>query len=254
MPDTTERAELIGFILTHALLRNELPRLAAAFAGATDDPRAGGSRRGPAAVGHRSPAAPPPGGGRVPLAAPCLASTGCRPAARPARGRAHRDGPARRRGPATAAAPVTSGHIALSRLSELVLAHLEEEDRSVVPLLAVHITAEEQLGSMARSRAKIPQADELRVLAMMLAAADEGEQSRMLAPLPDFVVSAWSEHEAPALRRVHRVLADVAGPPRCTARQPTKPRSSHARTRRQRTDQRPVGAAAMRTSVRMGVR
>ena len=99
---------------------------------------------------------------------------------------------------------------ALSQLSELVLAHLEEEDRSVVPLLAVQITAEEQLGSMARSRAKIPQADELRVLAMMLAAADEGEQARMLAPLPEFVVSTWSEHEAPALRQVHRVLADVA--------------------------------------------
>ena len=74
---------------------------------------------------------------------------------------------------------------AISRLSELVLAHLEVEDRSVVPLLAVHVTAEEQRGSMERSRAKIPPADELRVLAMMLAAADEGERARMLAPLPD---------------------------------------------------------------------
>ena len=99
---------------------------------------------------------------------------------------------------------------AMSRLSELVLAHLEEEDRSVVPLLAVHVTAEEQRKSMARSRAKIPQADELRVLAMMLAAADEDERARMLAPLPDVVVTAWTEHEAPALSRVHRVLADVA--------------------------------------------
>ena len=71
---------------------------------------------------------------------------------------------------------------------------------------------------MARSRAKIPQADELRVLAMMLAAADEGEQARMLAPLPEFVVSAWSEHEAPALRQVHRVLADVAAERRAPAR------------------------------------
>ena len=33
VPDTTDRADLIGFTLTHALLRNELPRLAAAFAG-----------------------------------------------------------------------------------------------------------------------------------------------------------------------------------------------------------------------------
>jgi hypothetical protein len=99
---------------------------------------------------------------------------------------------------------------AMFRLSELVLAHLEVEDRSVVPLLVVHVTAEEQRDSMARSRAKIPQADELRVLAMMLAAADEGERARMLAPLPGFVVTAWSEQEAPALSRIHRVLADVA--------------------------------------------
>ena len=63
---------------------------------------------------------------------------------------------------------------------------------------------------MARSRAKIPQADELRVLAMMLAAADEDERSRMLAPLPDVVTTAWAEDEAPALTRVHKVLADVA--------------------------------------------
>ena len=33
MPDTTERAELIGFVLTHSMLRNEIPRLAAALSG-----------------------------------------------------------------------------------------------------------------------------------------------------------------------------------------------------------------------------
>jgi hypothetical protein len=61
------------------------------------------------------------------------------------------------------------------------------------------------------SLSTLPQSDELHALAMMLAAADEGEQSRMLAPLPEFVVAAWSQHEAPALRQVHRVLAEVAG-------------------------------------------
>ena len=34
----TERADLIGFTLTHALLRNELPRLAAAMAGRPTSP------------------------------------------------------------------------------------------------------------------------------------------------------------------------------------------------------------------------
>ena len=99
---------------------------------------------------------------------------------------------------------------AMSRLSELVLSHLEEEDRSVVPLLAMHVSAEEHLGSMARSRARLPQDDEMRVLAMMLAAADEDERRRVLAPLPGAVTTAWSEREAPALSHVHRVLASVA--------------------------------------------
>ena len=100
---------------------------------------------------------------------------------------------------------------AMSRLSELVLAHLEEEDRSVVPLLSLHVTADEQRESMARSRGKIPKTDELRVLAMMLAAADDGERARMLAPLPEVVTNAWALEGSPDLTRVHRVLADVAG-------------------------------------------
>lgn len=100
---------------------------------------------------------------------------------------------------------------ALGRLSLLVLAHLDEEDRSIVPLLAVHVTADEQRGSMVRSRAKIPAEDESRVLAMMLAAADREQAARMLAPLPRPVVRAWSRDAAPALARTHEVLAQVAG-------------------------------------------
>jgi hypothetical protein len=210
VPQTSDRADLIGFTLTHALLRNELPRLASAFAGSTmtseqeevveEQLRLVSDHL----LRHHQEedefhwpllASRAPGAARL-LALLEAEHTEVDPLVDRVRDRG------------------LSRHersTALSQLSELVLAHLEEEDRSVVPLLAVHITAEEQSGSMARSRAKIPQADELRVLAMMLAAADEGEKSRMLAPLPAFVVSAWSEHEAPALRQVHRVLADVAG-------------------------------------------
>jgi hypothetical protein len=50
----------------------------------------------------------------------------------------------------------------------------------------------------------------MRVLAMMLAAADDDERSRMLAPLPESVAAAWSQDDAPALARVHRMLADIA--------------------------------------------
>ncbi len=210
MPETTDRADLIGFTLTHALLRNELPRLAAAFAGSRMTPEQEVIVEEQLRLvtdhllrHHREEdefhwpllAARAPGAARL-LA--LLEAEHAQMDPLVDRVRDHALSPPER-------------SLALSRLSEVVLAHLEEEDRSVVPLLAVHITAEEQAGSMARSRAKIPPADELRVLAMMLAAADEGEQARMLAPLPDFVVSAWSEREAPALRRVHRVLAGVAG-------------------------------------------
>jgi hypothetical protein len=210
VPETTDRADLIGFTLTHGLLRNELPRLASAFAGSamTSEQEDVIEEQLRLVTDHllrhhreEDEFHWPLLASRAPGAARLLALLEAEHTEMDTlvdqardRGRSREERSA-----------------ALSRLSELVLAHLEEEDRSVVPLLAVHITAEEQLGSMARSRAKIPQADELRVLAMMLAAADEGEKSRMLAPLPEFVVSAWSEHEAPALRQVHRVLADVAG-------------------------------------------
>jgi len=215
VPDTTDRADLIGFTLTHALIRNELPRLAAAFAGSplTPEQEVVVEEQLRLVTDHLLRhhqeedefhwpllASRAPGAARL-LAILDTEHTQMDPLVQRARDR----GLSR-----------LERSLALSRLNELVLAHLEEEDRSVVPLLAVHITAEEQLGSMARSRAKIPQADELRVLAMMLAAATEAEQSRMLAPLPDFIISAWSEHEAPALSRVHRVLADVAGPPRAS--------------------------------------
>jgi hypothetical protein len=210
MADTTERADLIGFTLTHALLRNELPRLAAAFAGTTMS-----SEQDVIVEEHLRLVTDhllrhhqeedefhwPLLASRAPGAARLLALLGAEHTEMDPLVDQVRDCGLSR----------SERALALSRLSELVLGHLEEEDRSVVPLLAVHITAEEQLGSMARSRAKIPQADELRVLAMMLGAADEDERSRMLTPLPEFVVSAWAEQEAPALRHVHGVLADVAG-------------------------------------------
>jgi hypothetical protein len=210
VPDTNSRADLIGFTLTHSLLRNELPRLAAALAGGPMTPEEEVVVEDHLRLvtdhllrHHQEEdefhwpllAARAPGAARL-LAVLEAEHTEMDPLVDLVRDRG---------------LTCRERSEAMSRLSELVLAHLEEEDRSIVPLLAIHVTAEEQLGSMARSRAKIPQDDELRVLTMMLAPADEAERSRMLAPLPAFIVSAWSDVEAPALRQVHRVLADVAG-------------------------------------------
>jgi hypothetical protein len=209
VPETTERAELIGFILTHSMLRNELPRLAAALAGGRMTLEEEGVVEDHLRVvtdhllRHHAEedefhwpllASRAPGAARL-LAMLEAEHTEMDPLVEVVRDRSR---------------PRPERAQAMGRLTELVLAHLEAEDRSVVPLLAVHITAEEQRGSMERSRAKIPQADELRILAMMLAAADDGERARMLAPLPDFVVDAWAEQEAPALMRVHQELAAVA--------------------------------------------
>jgi hemerythrin-like domain-containing protein len=209
VPETTERAELIGFILTHSMLRNELPRLAAALAGGTMTPEEEGVVEDHLRVvtdhllRHHTEedefhwpllVSRAPGAARL-LAMLEAEHTEMDPLVEVVRDRT-RTRPERAQ--------------AMGRLTELVLAHLEAEDRSVVPLLAVHITAEEQRGSMERSRVKIPQDDELRVLTMMLAAADDGERARMLAPLPDFVVDAWAEQAAPALMRVHQELAAVA--------------------------------------------
>jgi hypothetical protein len=79
-----------------------------------------------------------------------------------------------------------------------------------VALLERHITGPEQFQSMQRSRAKIPAADELRVLAMMLAPASADEGRRMLAPLPVEAVAAWRTQAGPALRAVHEELAATA--------------------------------------------
>lgn len=209
MPETTERAELIGFILTHSMLRNELPRLAAALAGGAMTPEEEWVVEDHLRLvtdhllRHHAEedefhwpllASRAPGAARL-LALLEAEHTEMDPLVDVIRDRTR---------------PRAERSQAMGRLTELVLAHLEAEDRSVVPLLAVHVTAEEQRGSMERSRAKIPQADELRVLAMMLAAGDDDGRSRMLAPLPDFVVDAWAEEEAPALMRVHQYLAAVA--------------------------------------------
>ena len=164
----SERADLIGFTLTHSLLRNELPRLAAAMAGrptsATEEHVVEDHVRlvMDHLVRHHQEEDDfhwPLLVSRAPRAARLLALLEAEHSEMDqlVDGVRDRDLPRRTRA------------AAMSHLSELVLAHLEEEDRSVVPLLAMHVTAAEQRESMARSRGKIPKLDELRVLAMMLA-------------------------------------------------------------------------------------
>lgn len=92
----------------------------------------------------------------------------------------------------------------LTQLVANVRDHFDDEDRVVIPALRRHITADEQAASMERSRRKIPAADELRVLSMMLAAATNEQRDRMFAVLPDDVIELWQQVGAPQLADIHR--------------------------------------------------
>jgi hypothetical protein len=208
VPDTADRADLIGFTLTHALFRNELPRLVEAFSvsriGAPEQLVIEDHLRlvTDHLLRHHQEEDRfhwPALAERAPGAVPLLGLLEKEHEQMDPLMEAVRD--------QTSPRQQRAGH--LQELSALVMAHLDEEDRSIVPLLAVHITEAEQSASMQHSRAAIPPADELRVLSMMLAAADEAEKTRMLTPLPSEVRQAWENEGAPALRRVHDVLAEA---------------------------------------------
>jgi hemerythrin-like domain-containing protein len=212
MPDNPPRADLIGFTLTHALLRNELSRLAAAFAGQPMSPESVEVIEDHLRlvtdhlVRHHQEEDEfhwPVLASRVPGAVALLDLLEAEhdqmdPLIDEVRDRSRSQ---------------VDRADALRQLTDLVVAHVDEEDRCVVPLLAEHITATEQASSMERSRAKIPAADELRVLAMMLAAATRQEQTHFLSLLPTDVGELWRLHAAPEIDRVHDLLPSPSRPP-----------------------------------------
>jgi hypothetical protein len=206
MPSRDTRADLIGFTLTHKLFRNELPRLAAAF----DAARHSGSISEVAEdhlglvtdhlVRHHQEEDEfhwPLLAARAPGAVTLLDRLGDQHTQMDPLVDRVRD---RTRALGQRAAD-------LRRLTELVMTHLDEEDRAVVPLLQMHITGPEQCASMQRSRAKIPASDQLRVLALLLDPASDDERTRMLAPLPPEVADAWRTLGAPGLMAAHEALA-----------------------------------------------
>jgi Hemerythrin HHE cation binding domain len=215
MPPRDTRADLIGFTLTHKLFRNEMPRLAAAF----DAARHSGSISEVAEdhlglvtdhlLRHHQEEDEfhwPVLAARAPGAVALLDRLGAQHTQMDPLVDGVRD---RTRAPGQRAAD-------LRRLTELVMTHLDEEDRAVVPLLQEHITGPEQCVSMQRSRAKIPASDQLRVLALLLDPASDDERTRMLAPLPPEVVDAWRTLGAPGLMAVHEALASEGATSRRT--------------------------------------
>jgi Hemerythrin HHE cation binding domain len=203
-PDT--RADLIGFTLTHKVFRNELPRLVAAFDAAR---RSGWISE--VAEDHLCLVTDhllrhhqeedefhwPLLAARAPSAVALLDLLDAE----------HSQMHPLVDGVRDQARDIGQRAADLRHLTELVMTHLDEEDRAVVPLLQEHITGPEQFASMRRSRAKIPASDELRVLALLLDVATDDECARMLAPLPPEVIEAWRTLAAPGLMAVHEALA-----------------------------------------------
>ncbi|MCU1361454.1 MAG: hemerythrin cation binding domain protein [Ilumatobacteraceae bacterium] len=200
--------EMIGFELTHATFRNELPRLAAAFDNDSDDPV------DPITEDH------------LRLVTEHLHRHHDEEETFHFRLLSERDDASADvlrqmeaqhetlQGLLSAACDVRRSRlvraIALRTLVEATIRHLDTEDAEIVPKLRQTITADEQTDSMARSRAKIPAADELRVLALMLAAAGPQQLERMLAVLPGEVIERWRTDAAPALDAVHDHLDRTA--------------------------------------------
>src|SRR5262249_14166469 len=80
---------------------------------------------------------------------------------------------------------------ALVRHRAELLVHLDEEERSVLPLISDHITPAEWAELGERARAKTPKNKQLFVLGALLEGATPDEATRFLALLPIPARLAW---------------------------------------------------------------
>ena len=220
MPNSprTDKPEMIGFELTHAAFRNELPRLVAAFdnqAGDPVDPITEDHLRlvTDHLIRHHEEEE------TFHFRLLCQRDVTSVETVRQlqAQHETLRDLLA---GARDVQRPRLARAVALRALVEVTIRHLDDEDSDVLPRFHSTITRREQADSMARSRAKIPAVDELRVLALMLAAASAQQLQRMLAILPDDAVHLWHTAAAPALNAVHDHLDRTSHKARHSASEP----------------------------------
>ena len=81
---------------------------------------------------------------------------------------------------------------ALENLTVVLSAHLDDEERLVVPLAAVTMTQEEWNAIGEHARGSIPQEQIFLVFGMLLEPLDDDERAFMLAPLPPPVRELWT--------------------------------------------------------------
>jgi hemerythrin-like domain-containing protein len=80
----------------------------------------------------------------------------------------------------------------LENLTVVLSAHLDDEERLVVPLAAVTMTQDEWNAIGEHARSSIPQEQIFLVFGMLLEPLDDDERAFMLAPLPPPVRELWT--------------------------------------------------------------
>jgi hemerythrin-like domain-containing protein len=95
---------------------------------------------------------------------------------------------------------------ALEQLTVTLSAHLDEEERLVVPLAAVTMTQDEWNALGEHARAAIPQEKIFLVFGMLLEPLDEGDRAFMLEPMPPEVRELWNTVGEPGWRQYAATL------------------------------------------------
>lgn len=90
---------------------------------------------------------------------------------------------------------------ALENLTVVLSAHLDDEERLVVPLAAVTMNQDEWNAIGEHARGSIPQEQIFLVFGMLLEPLDEDDREFMLAPLPPPVRQMWDTMGEPGWRQ-----------------------------------------------------
>jgi hemerythrin-like domain-containing protein len=89
----------------------------------------------------------------------------------------------------------------LENLTVVLSAHLDDEERLVVPLAAVTMTQDEWNAIGEHARASIPQEQIFLVFGMLLEPLDADDRAFMLAPLPPPVYDLWTTMGEPGWKQ-----------------------------------------------------
>jgi hypothetical protein len=97
----------------------------------------------------------------------------------------------------------------VAELQDVLLAHLDEEESTILPIVAEHITAEEW-GELPGHAMGAFEGDVWLILGLVREQMNEEQRDRMFREMPPPVVEAWKTVGLPAYRQT---VADLVGSP-----------------------------------------